>query len=193
MFLTMQRHVMLGNKNESWKSLDVLDNCHETNKQRTQLTNSSFVDVILVLRILYHRSFSLHGTCLSRTSTTLSFLPLPTSVTFTMSSNPNTRVAAAAKSGAFSNSRVNYGTRKQATIGSKDSVTVSILSTVSPSAEQYKRAACFEDLISTIRTHLASFPPSDLITFLSNELPFDTTSALQSATSICNPVLQAPL
>jgi hypothetical protein len=109
---------------------------------------------------------------------------------FIMSSNPNTRVAA--KPGSFSHQYVSYGTRKQVTIGSKDSITVNILAPVSPSAEQYERAACFDDLISTIRTHRATFPPSDFLTFLNTTLPLDTTSALQSATSACHPILQAP-
>jgi predicted amino acid-binding ACT domain protein len=104
-------------------------------------------------------------------------------------SSPNTRFAASHRSGPSS---IQFGTRKQITIGLKDGISANIMTMVPPAAEQYMRHACFEELTSVISTHSDTFPPSDLINVLTSELPIDTAAALQSANNICSPILSAP-
>jgi hypothetical protein len=79
-------------------------------------------------------------------------------------SAPNSRVAAASNGGQYSN----------------------------PSSPSYQRSACFTDLIHTVRSHSTTLPPSDLINFISTELPIDTSAALQGADTICALILNAP-
>ena len=80
-----------------------------------------------------------------------------------------------------------YGQRKNVCIG-KDQHPVSILSLVATDSPTWQKAACFNELSDTAKNLSDSaYGVADILSFLSDELPIDTSAAYQESTRVtCN-------
>jgi hypothetical protein len=107
-------------------------------------------------------------------------------------SSPNTCVTVGLKPHTSNLPVASYPARKLVTIGSKDTVSTTIITMAPPSGKSYARKHSFDSLISAICMHYNTFPPSNLINVVTSEMPIDTSAALQSAHNICSAIMSAP-
>ena len=86
-----------------------------------------------------------------------------------------------------STSVATYGHRKNVCIG-KDQHPVSILSLVATDSPTWQKAACFNELSDTAKNLSDSaYSVADILSFLSDELPSNTSAAYQESTRVtCN-------